>query len=522
MRKAPGLTLSNTTDIVANKISLIQGNTTTDILDLISNAAGNVDSYTRTESDARYYTQSQVNTSLALKVDNTTLTNDYMPTTQLNSVLALKVNTSTLSQYYTQTQADTLLNSKQNFVISANSTGSGIPLLSAPQGALDNVVKTISVQSGLTLTDVLDLTTTPVDRRLDFGIDSSVVALQTDITNVNTNLTNNYLTSTQIGAAYATLQYLNNTFMTTANIQSNLANYMLTTDVNNALALKLDTTTFNNDIANYMLTADVNTALGLKLDSSLFNSTIANYMLSSDITTALAAKQDTLYAGSFSGTSLLQYLSTGAYLKNISVGSGLTLTNVSTTTTPYDLRVDIDLSSTNSDKLDVILHSGNFNYIGFKNSLSTTANVFSFNHYTNINHNGSVQKFWGSSNSNTLVMEISQYSSNVTAPNGSFVSNSDITLKDNVTDIDNNECIRLLETISPKTYTRNDLNNEKRVGFISNEFDNELNDDMKNIIGSLKDDEGNHLTTTLDYARLTTILWGVCQQLNERIKALEG
>ena len=498
MRKAPGLTLSNTTDIVANKISLIQGNTTTDILDLISNAAGNVDSYTRTESDARYYTQSQVNTSLALKVDNTTLTNDYMPTTQLNSVLALKVNTSTLSQYYTQTQADTLLNSKQNFVISANSTGSGTPLLATPQGALDNVVKTISVQSGLTLTDVLDLTTTPVDRRLDFGIDSSVIALQTDITNVNTNLTNNYLTSTQIGAAYATLQYLNNTFMTTANIQSNLANYMLTTDVNNALALKLDTTTFNNDIANYMLTADVNTAL--------------------------AAKQDTLSAGSFSGTGLLQYLGSGAYLKNISVGSGLTLTNISTTTTPYDLRVDIDLSQANIDKLDAVIGgTGGSTYtrIGYS-GFSSTDYVFAFNSSRTIYHQGTVQIFMGNTNSNTQVMRIDVNSSNVTAPNGSFVSNSDITLKDNVTDIDGNECIRLLETITPKTYTRNDLNNEKRVGFISNEFDNELNDDMKNIIGSLKDDEGNHLTTTLDYARLTTILWGVCQQLNERIKALEG
>ena len=35
MRKERGLTLSNTNDIIANKISLIQGNTTTDILDLI-------------------------------------------------------------------------------------------------------------------------------------------------------------------------------------------------------------------------------------------------------------------------------------------------------------------------------------------------------------------------------------------------------------------------------------------------------------------------------------------------------
>ena len=119
MRKAQGSTLSNTTDIVANKISLIQGNTTTDILDLIGNAVGNVDAYTRTESDARYYTQSQVNTSLALKVDNTTLTNNYMPTAQINTALALKVNTSILSQYYTQTQTNTLLN---NYMLTAVST----------------------------------------------------------------------------------------------------------------------------------------------------------------------------------------------------------------------------------------------------------------------------------------------------------------------------------------------------------------------------------------------------------------
>ena len=119
-------------------------------------------------------------------------------------------------------------------------------------------------------------------------------------------------------------------------------------------------------------------------------------------------------------------------------------------------------------------------------------------------------------------MKIDVYSTNVTNPNGSFVSNSDITLKDNVEDIDNNECIRLLETISPKTYTRNDMNNEKRVGFISNEFDSELNDDMRNIVGSNKDENGNHLTTTLDYSRLTTILWGVCQDMNERIKVLEA
>ena len=119
-------------------------------------------------------------------------------------------------------------------------------------------------------------------------------------------------------------------------------------------------------------------------------------------------------------------------------------------------------------------------------------------------------------------LQINIYSSNVTAPNGSFVSNSDRKLKDDIQDLDKNICLDLLENINAKTYKRHDMNNDKRVGFISNEFGEILNDDMRNIIGSLKDDDGNHDTTTLDYARLTTILWSVCQNLNERIKVLEA
>ena len=133
-----------------------------------------------------------------------------------------------------------------------------------------------------------------------------------------------------------------------------------------------------------------------------------------------------------------------------------------------------------------------------------------------------MQRYWGGSNVATQVMEISQYNTNVTAPNGSFLSNSDRILKDDIQDLDKDICLDILENINAKTYKRNDMNNEKRVGFISNEFDEKLNDDMKNIIGSLKDDNGEHKTTTLDYARLTTILWSVCQNLNERIKVLEA
>ena len=191
-----------------------------------------------------------------------------------------------------------------------------------------------------------------------------------------------------------------------------------------------------------------------------------------------------------------------------------------------DLALTGNLTITNgeisSTKTNMLLTSGTFQYIGFHNSLSTTQNVLSFNHYTHINHNGTLQKFWGGSNVATQVMEISQYNTNVTAPNGSFLSNSDRKLKDDIQDLDKDICLDLLENINAKTYTRNDMNNEKRVGFISNGFDEKLNDDMKNIIGSLKNDNGEHKTTTLDYARLTAILWTVCQNLNERIKVLEA
>ena len=119
-------------------------------------------------------------------------------------------------------------------------------------------------------------------------------------------------------------------------------------------------------------------------------------------------------------------------------------------------------------------------------------------------------------------MKIDVYSANVTAPNGSFVSNSDISLKSNVSNVSTDECLRLIERIDPKTYTRNDLNDEKRVGFISNDFEAELSDDMRNIVGSYRSDEGGHLTTTLDYGRLTTVLWAVVKNLNERVKNHEA
>ena len=131
-----------------------------------------------------------------------------------------------------------------------------------------------------------------------------------------------------------------------------------------------------------------------------------------------------------------------------------------------------------------------------------------------------MQEFFGSTGKTTVCLKVSQYSQNITINGISYFS--DRSVKNNIEDIDENECMNLLENIKPKTYERSDLNNQKRVGFIANDFNDLLNDDMKSIVESIKDNNGDHQLYGLDYPKLTTILWSVCQQLNERIKALEG
>ena len=108
-----GLSLSNTNDIIANSIHLIQGNVITDILDLINAnsadtnaiitalladqtfidalAASANDSYTKTESDNLYYTKTYLNTSLnnldARILNNHNSINNLYTKTEINNLL---------------------------------------------------------------------------------------------------------------------------------------------------------------------------------------------------------------------------------------------------------------------------------------------------------------------------------------------------------------------------------------------------------------------------------------------------
>ena len=51
---------------------------------------------------------------------------------------------------------------------------------------------------------------------------------------------------------------------------------------------------------------------------------------------------------------------------------------------------------------------------------------------------------------------------------GSLTQNSDARLKDNVEDVELNDCMNMLQNINVKTYTRTDMEEgNKRIGFIA-------------------------------------------------------
>ena len=109
---------------------------------------------------------------------------------------------------------------------------------------------------------------------------------------------------------------------------------------------------------------------------------------------------------------------------------------------------------------------------------------------------------------------------------GSLTQNSDASLKDNVEDVELNDCMNMLENIHVKTYTRNDMEEgNKRIGFIAQDVKQNLPDKFDNIIGSNiitdKDTKENRDIMTMDYARMVCILWKIVQNQEQRIKALE-
>ena len=78
-----------------------------------------------------------------------------------------------------------------------------------------------------------------------------------------------------------------------------------------------------------------------------------------------------------------------------------------------------------------------------------------------------------------------------------------------------------------KTYSRNDLDDQKRVGFIAQELQEACDGHWTHIVSSSPDvdEEGVETGTStlqVDYSRLVTVLWNVCKDLITRVATLEA
>ena len=109
---------------------------------------------------------------------------------------------------------------------------------------------------------------------------------------------------------------------------------------------------------------------------------------------------------------------------------------------------------------------------------------------------------------------------------GSTYSASDTRLKDEQKVVDTTQAMEVLRSIDAKTYTRNDRKGESRIGFVAQEVEAALPEGWGNIVSQLGQQEEETATydpplKSLDYARLTSVLWQCCKDLDSRVRALE-
>ena len=118
----------------------------------------------------------------------------------------------------------------------------------------------------------------------------------------------------------------------------------------------------------------------------------------------------------------------------------------------------------------------------------------------------------------------------------SFPTSSDQSIKENIVIADYTEIQNIFDSIDVKTYNRNDGVEGNRIGFIAQDFDNNISQESKfqNIVHKIKTSEQHsgggveeevvieeeNYILGLDYSRLCTLLWGVCKNQEARIQAL--
>ena len=100
---------------------------------------------------------------------------------------------------------------------------------------------------------------------------------------------------------------------------------------------------------------------------------------------------------------------------------------------------------------------------------------------------------------------------------------SDQSLKSTPVDANIDDCINIVKNVSARTYNRLDIGEAKRIGFIAQEVRDALPIEFANIMNKAPygSGENEHAILTLDYARLTAVLWQSTKSLLARIETLE-
>ena len=98
--------------------------------------------------------------------------------------------------------------------------------------------------------------------------------------------------------------------------------------------------------------------------------------------------------------------------------------------------------------------------------------------------------------------------------NYGFNNLSDAKVKENIRDADLGELLAIFNAATPKRYDRVDVPHKDRLGFLAQDFA------LAGVTGKTR--RGEQELLTLDYGRLTAVLWGVCKSLQNRIESLEA
>ena len=105
-----------------------------------------------------------------------------------------------------------------------------------------------------------------------------------------------------------------------------------------------------------------------------------------------------------------------------------------------------------------------------------------------------------------------------------FGAASDKSIKSTPVDADIDVCINIVKNVSARHYSRLDMTPATRIGFIAQEIQSALPDEYSNIINKAPYGTGadEREILTLDYGRLTAILWQTTKSFLARIEILES